>query len=372
MTRDLCFRPGDASTLLTFGESMVSLRSAGPLSAGGCLGMHVAGAESNVAVGRRPARPPRRLGRRSSAPTRTASSSCGSCASEGIAVQHRDGRRPQHRGDVPRAAHRRRHPGLLLPRRFRRVHPRPGRRRRCLRRRRPGPAPHRDHRRPQPGGRGGPWSTRPRAPPAKGWTSPSTSTTAASSGPGTRPAPSLTPLARHASIVIASDDELGLVASGGAGPVTDPRAGRRRRNGHGRRTPGPRRARGRGQARRRRRRRPHRRRPVGTARRARHQHRHRRRRGRLHRRLPLRPARRRATSPAACSAAPSRAPSPSAPPGTGKACPAGPSSPCSGPRPAEPPSAKTAPAPPRTAPPPHRTDRPTASRPKACRENHCR
>ncbi|WP_426997021.1 sugar kinase [Pseudarthrobacter sp. N5] len=37
--------------LLTFGESMVSLRSAGPLSAGGGLSMHVAGAESNVAVG---------------------------------------------------------------------------------------------------------------------------------------------------------------------------------------------------------------------------------------------------------------------------------------------------------------------------------
>lgn len=37
--------------LLTLGESMVSLRSAGPLSAGGSLGMHVAGAESNVAVG---------------------------------------------------------------------------------------------------------------------------------------------------------------------------------------------------------------------------------------------------------------------------------------------------------------------------------
>ena len=37
--------------LLTLGESMVSLRSAGPLSAGGALGMHVAGAESNVAVG---------------------------------------------------------------------------------------------------------------------------------------------------------------------------------------------------------------------------------------------------------------------------------------------------------------------------------
>ena len=43
---------GPASVdLLTFGESMVSLRSAGPLSAGGSLTMHVAGAESNVAVG---------------------------------------------------------------------------------------------------------------------------------------------------------------------------------------------------------------------------------------------------------------------------------------------------------------------------------
>ena len=42
---------GWAPELLTFGESMVSLRSAGPLSAGGSLGMHVAGAESNVAVG---------------------------------------------------------------------------------------------------------------------------------------------------------------------------------------------------------------------------------------------------------------------------------------------------------------------------------
>lgn len=40
-----------AVDLLTFGESMVSLRSAGPLSAGGSLVMHVAGAESNVAVG---------------------------------------------------------------------------------------------------------------------------------------------------------------------------------------------------------------------------------------------------------------------------------------------------------------------------------
>ncbi len=45
-------RPAGGSTdLVTFGESMVSLRSAGPLSAGGSLAMHVAGAESNVAVG---------------------------------------------------------------------------------------------------------------------------------------------------------------------------------------------------------------------------------------------------------------------------------------------------------------------------------
>ncbi|MFP5312190.1 MAG: PfkB family carbohydrate kinase, partial [Actinomycetes bacterium] len=37
--------------LLTFGESMVSLRSAGPLANGGVLNMQVAGAESNVAIG---------------------------------------------------------------------------------------------------------------------------------------------------------------------------------------------------------------------------------------------------------------------------------------------------------------------------------
>ncbi|MDQ0661905.1 2-dehydro-3-deoxygluconokinase [Arthrobacter ulcerisalmonis] len=37
--------------LLTFGESMVSLRSTGPLSSGGTLNMQVAGAESNVAIG---------------------------------------------------------------------------------------------------------------------------------------------------------------------------------------------------------------------------------------------------------------------------------------------------------------------------------
>jgi 2-dehydro-3-deoxygluconokinase len=37
--------------LLTLGEAMVSLRSTGPLAAGGSLTMHLAGAESNVAVG---------------------------------------------------------------------------------------------------------------------------------------------------------------------------------------------------------------------------------------------------------------------------------------------------------------------------------
>ncbi|MGN7202013.1 sugar kinase [Arthrobacter sp. SAFR-044] len=37
--------------LLTFGESMVSLRSTGPLASGGTLAMQVAGAESNVAIG---------------------------------------------------------------------------------------------------------------------------------------------------------------------------------------------------------------------------------------------------------------------------------------------------------------------------------
>jgi 2-dehydro-3-deoxygluconokinase len=40
-----------AVDLLTLGESMVSLRTGGPISAGGWLSMHVAGAESNVAVG---------------------------------------------------------------------------------------------------------------------------------------------------------------------------------------------------------------------------------------------------------------------------------------------------------------------------------
>ncbi|SCL44042.1 2-dehydro-3-deoxygluconokinase [Micromonospora citrea] len=37
--------------LLTVGEALVSLRSAGPLAAGGALTTHLAGAESNVAVG---------------------------------------------------------------------------------------------------------------------------------------------------------------------------------------------------------------------------------------------------------------------------------------------------------------------------------
>ena len=51
MTPDSVLPVPGIPELLTFGESMVSLRSAGPLSAGGSLGMHVAGAESNVAVG---------------------------------------------------------------------------------------------------------------------------------------------------------------------------------------------------------------------------------------------------------------------------------------------------------------------------------
>lgn len=40
-----------AVDLLTFGEAMVSLRAAGPLATGAALSMHLAGAESNVAVG---------------------------------------------------------------------------------------------------------------------------------------------------------------------------------------------------------------------------------------------------------------------------------------------------------------------------------
>lgn len=40
-----------APDLLTFGETMVSLRASGPLAAGATLSMHLAGAESNVAVG---------------------------------------------------------------------------------------------------------------------------------------------------------------------------------------------------------------------------------------------------------------------------------------------------------------------------------
>ncbi|HEX2773179.1 MAG TPA: sugar kinase [Micromonosporaceae bacterium] len=40
-----------AADVLTFGESLVSLRSAGPLAAGGALTMHLAGAECNVAIG---------------------------------------------------------------------------------------------------------------------------------------------------------------------------------------------------------------------------------------------------------------------------------------------------------------------------------
>ncbi|MET1064245.1 MAG: sugar kinase [Arthrobacter sp.] len=75
--------------LLTLGESMVSLRSAGPLSAGGSLAMHVAGAESNVAVG------VARLGHRVGWAGVVGADPHGEfilrqLRSEGIAVQHRE------------------------------------------------------------------------------------------------------------------------------------------------------------------------------------------------------------------------------------------------------------------------------------------
>ena len=68
---------------------MVSLRSAGPLSAGGALGMHVAGAESNVAVG------VARLGHRVGWAGVIGADPHGEfivrqLRSEGIAVQHRE------------------------------------------------------------------------------------------------------------------------------------------------------------------------------------------------------------------------------------------------------------------------------------------
>ncbi|MET3921051.1 sugar kinase [Arthrobacter sp. UYEF20] len=78
-----------AVDLLTLGESMVSLRSAGPLSAGGALTMHVAGAESNVAVG------VARLGHRVSWAGVLGADPHGQfilrqLRSEGIEVQHRE------------------------------------------------------------------------------------------------------------------------------------------------------------------------------------------------------------------------------------------------------------------------------------------
>lgn len=96
--------------LLTLGESMVSLRSAGPLSAGGGLTMHVAGAESNVAVG------VARLGHRVGWAGVVGADPHGQfilrqLRSEGLAVQHReDTARPtgvmfleQRTADVTRA-----------------------------------------------------------------------------------------------------------------------------------------------------------------------------------------------------------------------------------------------------------------------------
>ncbi|WP_245933646.1 hypothetical protein [Arthrobacter livingstonensis] len=65
--------------VLTFGETMVSLRSEGPLAQGGNLAMHAAGAESNVAVGLSRLGHSVRAGPAVLGGTRTANSSNGSC-----------------------------------------------------------------------------------------------------------------------------------------------------------------------------------------------------------------------------------------------------------------------------------------------------
>ncbi|MGW0432485.1 sugar kinase [Micromonospora sp. NPDC003197] len=81
--------------LLTLGEAMVSFRSAGPLAAGGALSMHLAGAESNVAIG------VARLGHRSAWVGRVSTDELGEFVlrqlrSEGVGVGdvRRDAERP--------------------------------------------------------------------------------------------------------------------------------------------------------------------------------------------------------------------------------------------------------------------------------------
>lgn len=84
-----------AVDLLTFGEALVSLRSAGPLAAGGDLTMHLAGAEANVAIG------VARLGHRAAWAGRVSDDELGGYVlrqlrAEGVAVDHvtRDPDRP--------------------------------------------------------------------------------------------------------------------------------------------------------------------------------------------------------------------------------------------------------------------------------------
>ncbi|MFC0032221.1 sugar kinase [Micromonospora chaiyaphumensis] len=81
--------------LLTFGEALVSLRSTGPLTAGGALTAHLAGAEANVAIGLA------RLGHRAAFGGRVSDDELGTfllrqLRAEGVDVTHvvRDPERP--------------------------------------------------------------------------------------------------------------------------------------------------------------------------------------------------------------------------------------------------------------------------------------
>jgi 2-dehydro-3-deoxygluconokinase len=84
-----------AVDLLTIGEALVSLRSAGPLASGGALTMHLAGAEANVAIGLA------RLGHRAAWAGRVSDDELGGYVlrqlrAEGVSVDHvtRDPQRP--------------------------------------------------------------------------------------------------------------------------------------------------------------------------------------------------------------------------------------------------------------------------------------
>lgn len=104
-----------APDLLTFGESMVSFRSPGPLALGGALTTHLAGAESNVAIGMA------RLGHRSEWAGRVARDEFGELVlralrAEGVVLDHvtRDAERAtglmfleQRTADVMRVDYRR-------------------------------------------------------------------------------------------------------------------------------------------------------------------------------------------------------------------------------------------------------------------------